>query len=133
MTKRELIKEIANHIQVLPKGPSTWIFCATITIPMKNGKRISETLSAITCKEEDYTGIFNGEVYNPTGGFDSADDLDRAAQEECMTVETFLKSIWSDTANEDNYESERERNLRLAEILWSFLTSWSRFNEIDLS
>ena len=72
-------------------------------------------------------------MYNPTGGFDSVDDLDRVAQEECITVEALLQRIWSDDTNEANYESERERNLRLAEILWSFLTCWSRFNEIDLS
>ena len=133
MTKRKLIKEIADHMQVLPNGPNTWLFRATIDIPMKSGEGIQKTLSAISCREEDYTGIFNGEVYNPTGGFDSADDLDRAAQEECITVEALLERIWADDTNEDNYESERERNLRLAEILWSFLTSWSRFSEIDLS
>ena len=133
MTKRKLIKEIADHMQVLPNGPNTWLFRATIDIPMKSGEGIQKTLSAISCREEDYTGIFNGEVYNPTGGFDSADDLDRAAQEECITVEALLERIWADDTNEDNYESERERNLRLAEILWSFLTSWSGFSEIDLS
>lgn len=133
MTKRELLKVIADHMQVQPNGPNTWLFRATVDIPMKSGEGIQKTLSAISCREEDYIGIFNGEVYNPTGGFDSADDLDRAAQEECITVEALLQRIWSDDTNEDNYESERERNLRLAEILWSFLTSWSRFNEIDLS
>ena len=130
-TKRELIKEIADHILVIRVGSGTWEIRSCIVFPMKDGDDFLKYLHINSHNEEDYTGIFDGEVYNPTGGFDSVDDLDRVAQEECMTVETLLQSIWSDTANEDNYESTRERNLRLAVRLWEkCVEPWDRFSDI---
>ena len=130
-SKRELIKEIADHILVIRVGSGTWEIRSCIVFPMKDGDDFLKYLHINSHNEEDYTGIFDGEVYNPTGGFDSVDDLDRVAQEECMTVETLLQSIWSDTANEDNYESTRERNLRLAVRLWEkCVEPWDRFSDI---
>ena len=130
-SKRELIKEIADHILVIRVGSGTWEIRSCIVFPMKDGDDFPKYLHINSHNEEDYTGIFDGEVYNPTGGFDSVDDLDRVAQEECMTVETLLQSIWSDTANEDNYESTRERNLRLAVRLWEkCVEPWDRFSDI---
>ena len=133
-SKRELIKEIADNINVRLVGYGTWEIESTIIFPMKAGDDISKTLRVITHNEDDYTGIFNGEVYNPLGGFDTAEELEAVAKECEMTVETFLKHAWTDSANEDNYESKKERNLRLAERLWDkCVEPWDMFPDIYMS
>lgn len=117
-SKHELLKEIADHILVIQVGSDTWEIRSCVVFPMRNGDDFPKYLHIVSHNEEDYTGIFNGEVYNPLCGFDTAEELEAVAKECEMSVETFLKHAWADSANKDNYESEKERNLRLAERLW---------------
>lgn len=134
MKKQEIIERIADDVTVLWSGYGTWTVGATITLPRNDDDEDDEviTLSYITHNEDDKTGIFDGELYNPNGGFCSLDELDRAAQEECITPEAMLERIWSDTTNEDNYEPADERNMRLAESLYEQFEKEDIFYELNI-
>jgi hypothetical protein len=84
---------------------------------MKNGDEVL-SLQAITHQEEDHIGIFDGKKYNELCGFGSMEELEEYARGENMTVEEVQDSTWSDSANEDNYEPDEDRRLRLAERLY---------------
>ena len=96
------------------EGYGTWMIRAQCTDI--NGRLYR--LQMITHNEEDKTGIFDGEKYNPLCGFGSMDDLEAAAKECGMTVEVFQEHTWTDSANEDNYELLCDRNERLVDKLW---------------
>ncbi len=106
--------QISNSVQVMWDNHSTWKITATCYD--FNGKQYR--LRMITHNEEDSTGIFDGEKYNPLCGFDSMEELETVAKECEMTVETFQKHVWSDTANEDNYEPVDQWKERITNKIW---------------
>lgn len=106
--------QISNSVQVMWDNHSTWKITATCYD--FNGKPYR--LRMITHNEEDSTGIFDGEKYNPFCGFDSMEELETVAKECEMTVETFQKHAWSDTANEDNYEPVDQWKERITNKIW---------------
>lgn len=110
---KEIKKNLADNMQVTLITPGIWKIESTIKFTDSHENTRNKRFSTITCKEEDYTGIFNGELYNPMGGFVNEDDLNQAAQNAGMTADKLLEEIWKDTANADNYEPVDMRNERL--------------------
>lgn len=134
MLRYEAIKEIAENVKVSWRGQGTWEISAKVELPTKTGGTITLSLSKTTHNEEDKTGIFDGEQYNPLCGCIDVDELDQIAKEECMTTQAFQKSIWTDSANEDNYEPDSDRRMRLAETLYEdVLEEMDEFDDLDLS
>ena len=133
MLRYEAIKEIAENVRGSWCGYGTWDISAKVELPTKTGGAITLSLSKTTHNEEDKTGIFDGEQYNPLCGCIDVDELDQIAKEECMTTQAFQKSIWADSANEDNYEPDRDRRMRLAEALYEdVLEEMDEFEDLKI-
>ena len=119
MTKHDLIREMAQNIEVKWSGYGTWKITCAMEFPLvKPFNSIHDIISGITHNQDDMTGIFDGKAYNELCGFNTLDELDEVARQECMTTEAYQQAIWQDSANEDNYEPRADRNLRLATRLW---------------
>lgn len=110
MTKNDAIDELIFNLQVRWVNHCTWKITS-----MLDGNKVS----LVTHNEEDYTGIFDGEKYNPVTEEELADMMQYA--EDGMTEDEVLDKYWSDTANEDNYESMCERDERLANKLLDYM------------
>ena len=109
MTRNDAIDELMFNLQVGWVGYDTWKITS-----MLDGNKVS----LITHNEEDYTGIFDGEKYNPVTEEELAGMMLYA---DGMTEEEVLDTYWSDTANKDNYEPMCARDERLAEKLLDYL------------
>ena len=120
MQKYEVIRAISENVNVEPNGENQWLITSYIDIPV-NGETKRIDLSLVTTNEEDYTGIFNGAVYNRLCGFDTEEEIDAAALELEMWTQDYQQMIWMETTNEFNYEPIGDRNYRLAEKLYNEL------------
>ena len=120
MTKFDIIKQLTDTIQVSWVGYGKWKITGTLQYPDRDGTILTKELSLITHNEEDNTGLFDGELFNELCGFNTFDELDEAARQECITAQEFQRRVWRDTANEDNYEPRRDRDFRLANKLFDF-------------
>lgn len=133
MLRYEAIREIAKNVGVRWCGYGTWEISANVELPTKDNNTIILHLCKTTHNEEDKTGIFDGEQYNPLCGCIDMDELDQIAKEACMTTRTFQKAVWSDSANEDNYEPDSDRRMRLAETLYEdVLEEMDEFEDLDI-
>ena len=111
MTIEDMKEQIVQNIDVRWTGYGTWTIKSSCTD--ENGEWYK--LSIITHNEEDFTGLFDGEEYNPVDEEELEDMLDEAkCYDENITKEDVLNTYWSDTANSDNYEPKELRNERLA-------------------
>lgn len=134
-TREELIAELAQNVSVMFAGYGTWKIESYI------GQRATYRycadhyikVSEITHNEDDETGIFDGEKYNPQDYDDwetfSCNDDEMTDEEKQEKFEEFCEAVWSDSANEDNYEPYEERNTRLAERLFDDLIEDDRVAE----
>lgn len=133
MRRYDIINEIARNVSVMWRYYGTWEISATVELPTKNGDIISLTLSKTSHNEEDKIGIFDGEQYNPLCGCCCMDELDQIAKEECMTTQEFQKKVWADSGNEDNYEPDSDRKMRLAETLYEYvLEEMDEFGDLEI-
>lgn len=134
-TREEIIAELAQNVGVSWKGYGTWKIKSYI------GQRETYRycadhyieVSEITHNEEDQIGIMDGEQYNPQdynewlyGVFDPEldenDCINNYIEEELTEkFEEYCEAVWADSANEDNYESREERDIRLSERLFDIL------------
>lgn len=124
-TREEIIAELARNVRVSWKSYGTWKVESNIDC---NDHCIE--VSEFTHNEEDKTGIFDGETYNPQNFDDwysqvfsyelpEDDEPEYYNDEELQEkFKEYCEIVWSDSGNEDNYESEEERNIRLAERLF---------------
>ena len=110
MTRNDVIDELMFNLQVKWVNHGTWKITS-----MLDGNKVS----MITHNEEDYTGIFDGEKYNPVSEEELADMMLYA--EDGTTEDEVLDKYWSDTANEDNYETMALRDERLANKLLDYM------------
>lgn len=134
MTTLEVLKSIADNVYVNVAGYGTWEIKATITVPRIDDEDDEViTLKEITHNEENKTGIFDGSIFNPLCGFRTHQELNEAAAESGMTVEEFQKTVWADSANEDNYEPDDVRDARLAEWLYESLEYLDVFDYLDIT
>ena len=120
-TKDEAIEDMANYAQVMPKGYGTWNCIASL------GYRDEKAKDSFTTHDEDWkTGIFDGETYNPQNfeewfaeqeweehGWDGTPDMNDS--EVRSLFDDYCSAVWSDSANEDNYEPSADRDRRIAE------------------
>lgn len=109
MTRQQVLDELMLNLQVRWVSYGTWRISSEL-----DGNEVS----IITHNEEDYVGIFDGETYNPVTDEELEDMMQYA---DGMTEDEVLEKYWSDTANEDNYESRRERDERLANKLLDYM------------
>lgn len=107
MTIEDIKEQIVQNIDVCWSGYGTWTIKSSCTD--ENGEWYK--LSIITHNEEDFTGIFDGEKYNPV---DEEELAFMMKYVNGITKEDVLNTYWSDTANSDNYEPKELRNERLA-------------------
>ncbi|MEE0937688.1 MAG: hypothetical protein UIG52_06625 [Bacteroidales bacterium] len=134
-TREEIIAELAQNVSVMFDGYGTWKIKSYI------GQRETYRycanhyveVSEITHNEEDKTGIFDGETYNPQNFDDwyfqvfsyelpEDDEPEYYNDEELQEkFKEYCEAVWADSANEDNYESGKKRDLRLAERLFDCL------------
>lgn len=142
-TKEELIAELAQNVSVIWSGYGTWEIKSYI------GQRATYRYCAnhyikvceITHSEDDQTGIFDGEKYNPQDYDDwyfqvfsyelpGDDEPEYYNDEELQEkFKEFCEKVWSDSGNEDNYEPFKERDARLAERLFDTLIEDDRVAE----
>lgn len=106
-------KQIHDNLQVHWDGYGTW----AIKSFFFDHEGCQQLLKIITHNEEDNTGIFDGEKYNPLCGFRTMEELEVTAKEMEMPVEQAQDIVWRDTVNDDNYEPINERNERLTKKL----------------
>lgn len=133
MNRYEAIKEIAENVRVNWCGYGTWEISANVELPTKDDDTITLVLSKTTHNEEDKIGIFDGEQYNPLCGCIDMDELDQIAKEEGMTTQAFQEAVWDDSANEDNYEPDDDRKMRLAETLYEdVLEEMDEFEDLEI-
>lgn len=109
MTRNDVIDELMFNLQVRWVNHGTWKITS-----MLDGNKVS----MITHNEDDYTGIFDGEKYNPVSEEELADMMLYA---DGMTEDEVLDRYWSDTANKDNYETMCARDERLANKLLDYM------------
>lgn len=132
-TIEEATEEMKSTIQVFSDGYSTWKVKANIGL-RSTGEFAEDHF--ITHDEDWRTGIFDGEKYNPQDYEEWLDDFYRHEFAKSLTnyakeliTEDIKKQLfkewceikWSDSANEDNYESPDDRNERAARKI---IESW---------
>lgn len=120
MSKDEIIQRIAENLSVRWTGYGTWTIESYVWAAFSTGDDHRFKMKSITHNEDDKTGIFDGETYNPLCGFEDKESLEDWARNECegMSVEVVQNMVWSDTTDPDNYEPLIQRDLRLAERLY---------------
>lgn len=132
-TINEAIEAMADSIQIFSDGYGTWKVKGNLGI-RSTGEYVEDYF---TTHDEDWkTGIFNGEKYNPQDYEEWLDDFYRHEFAEPLTnhakeliTEDIKKQLfkewreikWSDSADEDNYESTDDRNERAARKI---IESW---------
>ena len=137
--REEIISELAWNVCVSWKGYGTWEIKSHI------GQRETACycehtieVSEITNNEEDQIGIMDGKKYNPQDYNewlnDSAqyeiEDYGQLNEDELKDLfDEYCKTIWADSANDDNYEPREERDTRLAERLFDALIEDDRVIE----
>ena len=110
MTIEGIKEQLVQNINVSWTGYGTWTIASICTD--ENGEWYK--VSKITHNEEDFTGIFDGEKYNPVDEEELAFMMQYVNG---LTKEEVLNIYWSDTANPDNYEPSELRNERLVTAL----------------
>lgn len=121
MTIEDIKEQLVQNIDVCWTGHGTWTIKSSCTD--ENGAWYK--LSIITHNEEDFTGLFDGEKYNPV---DEEELAFMMKYVNGITKEEVLNIYWSDTANSDNYEPKELRNERLAcRLLDSFIDRYEDF------
>jgi len=114
MTIEDIKEQLVQNINVSWTGYGTWTIVSVCVDENGEWYKVSE----ITHNEEDFTGIFDGEEYNPVDEQELEYMLEEAKQyDENITKEEVLNAYWSDTANPDNYEPSELRNERLVTSL----------------
>ena len=133
-TINEAIEEMKSTVQVFSYGYGTWKVKANLGI-RSTGEYVEDYFT--THDEEWKTGIFDGEKYNPK-------DFDEWYDEQCWEehgweeapdkndsevkamFNEYCSAVWSDSGNEDNYESTEARDERAARKI---IESWVDDNE----
>ena len=132
-TIEEAIEEMKSTVQVFSDGYGTWKVKANI------GRRSTGEYAEDYYKTHDEswkTGEFDGERFNPLNfdewyydqewlahGWEEEPSKEDAEIREMF--DDYCNAIWSDSANEDNYESPDERNQRAAR---NIIESWVNDN-----
>ena len=109
-TEQDIIAELAMNMQVACSGYGTWKISSYI------GNRDNKiSFSEITHDEEDSTGIFDGEEYND---YANSDQARQDCEDNGENFDEWYEAVTHDSADEDNYESRDQRDLRLARRLF---------------
>lgn len=133
-TINEAIEEMKDTVQVFSDGYGTWKVKANIGL-RSTGEYVEDYFK--THDESWKTGEFDGERFNPQDfdeWYGEQEWLAHGCEEEPSkedaeireTFDDYCNAIWSDSANEDNYESPDERNQRAARKI---VDSWVDDNE----
>ena len=133
-TIEEAIEEMKDSVQVFSDGYGTWKVKANIGL-RSTGEFAEDYFT--THDESWKTGEFDGERFNPQDyeewyndqqweehGWEEAPSKDDA--EVKSMFDEYCSAVWSDGANEDNYESSDKRDERAARKI---IESWVDDNE----
>lgn len=137
-TINDAIEEMKDTVQVFSDGYGTWKVKANIGI-RSTGEYAEDYFT--THDEEWTTGEFDGETYNPQDYSEWLDDYFKCEFEDVLSADAlalitdemkkemfkaWCERLWSDSADEDNYESIKDRDERAARKI---IESWVDDNE----
>ena len=114
-TIEEAVEEMANSVQVFSAGYGTWDVKANLGI-RSTGEYAEDKFT--THDEEWKTGEFDGEKYN---SYANSEQARQDCEDEGEDYDEWREKVINDNANEDNYESSHDRDIRAAKKI---IDSW---------